>query len=150
MRVSIYKYQDMTDDSQESMYWNGIYTGIKYQCVELARRYYLIKYGLLFDNVRTAKDIVHLHTIYSMESKRYIQWPTYLNEGIPIVGSLLIWDITDEFPKTGHVAIVTKVTQKYVEVIEQNYRTGRREIPIENGKLATKGLLAFKMPPCYT
>jgi len=146
MRVSIYKYQDMTDDSQESMYWNGIYTGIKYQCVELARRYYLIKYDLLFDNVRTAKDIVHLHTIYNMETKRYNQWPTYLNMGLPIVGSLLIWDITEEFPQ-GHVAIVTKVTQKYVEVIEQNYGSGRREIPIENGKLATKGLLAFKSPP---
>ena len=131
------------------MYWNGIYTGIKYQCVELARRYYLIKYGLVFDEVRMAKDIAHLHTIYSMENKRYIQWPTYLNAGLPIVGSLLIWDITKEYPQS-HVAIVTKVTQKYVEVIEQNYGSGRRQIPIENGKLATKGLLAFKMPPYYT
>ena len=139
----------MTNDSQESMYWNGIYTGIKYQCVELARRYYLIKYGLVFDEVRMAKDIAHLHTIYSMENKRYIQWPTYLNAGLPIVGSLLIWDITKEYPQS-HVAIVTKVTQKYVEVIEQNYGSGRRQIPIENGKLATKGLLAFKMPPYYT
>jgi hypothetical protein len=148
MRITLYK-KDITDDSQESMYWNGIYTGIKYQCVELARRYYLIKYGLLFDEVRMAKDIAHLHTIYSMENKRYIQWPTYLNAGLPIVGSLLIWDITKEYPQS-HVAIVTKVTQKYVEVIEQNYGSGRRQIPIENGKLATKGLLAFKMPPCYT
>ena len=148
MRITLYK-RDITDDSQESMYWNGIYTGIKYQCVELARRYYLIKYGLVFDEVRMAKDIAHLHTIYSMENKRYIQWPTYLNAGLPIVGSLLIWDITKEYPQS-HVAIVTKVTQKYVEVIEQNYGSGRRQIPIENGKLATKGLLAFKMPPYYT
>lgn len=128
------------------MYWNGIYTGIKYQCVELARRYYLIKYGLVFDEVRMAKDIAHLHTIYSMENKRYIQWPTYLNVGIPIVGSLLIWDITKEYPQS-HVAIVTKVTQKYVEVIEQNYGSGRRQIPIEGNRVISKGLLAFKMPP---
>ena len=148
MRITLYK-RDITDDSQESMYWNGIYTGIKYQCVELARRYYLIKYGLVFDEVRMAKDIAHLHTIYSMENKRYIQWPTYLNAGLPIVGSLLIWDITKEYPQS-HVAIVTKVTQKYVEVIEQNYGSGRREIPIDNGKLATKGLLGFKFPPYYT
>jgi len=148
MRITLYK-KDITDDSQESMYWNGIYTGIKYQCVELARRYYLIKYGLLFDEVRMAKDIAHLHTIYSMENKRYIQWPTYLNAGLPIVGSLLIWDITKEYPQS-HVAIVTKVTQKYVEVIEQNYGSGRRQIPIENGKIKSHGLLAFKMPPYYT
>lgn len=146
MRVSIYK-KDTTNDSQESMYWNGIYTGIKYQCVELARRYYLIKYGLLFDDVRIAKDIVHLHTIYNTNTKRNNQWPTCLNMGLPVVGSLLIWDVTDEFPKTGHVAIVTKVTQKYVEVIEQNYGPGRRQIPIENGKIKSEGLLAFKMPP---
>jgi len=146
MRVSIYK-KDTTNDSQESMYWNGIYTGIKYQCVELARRYYLIKYGLLFDDVRIAKDIAHLHTIYNMKTKRNNQWPTCLNMGLPVVGSLLIWDITEEYPKTGHVAIVTKVTQKYVEVIEQNYGSGRREIPIENGKIKSEGLLAFKMPP---
>jgi hypothetical protein len=145
MRITLYK-RDITDDSQESMYWNGIYTGIKYQCVELARRYYLIKYGLLFDEVRMAKDIAHLHTIYSMENKRYIQWPTYLNAGLPIVGSLLIWDITKEYPQS-HVAIVTKVTQKYVEVIEQNYGSGRRQIPIEGNRVISKGLLAFKMPP---
>ena len=145
MRITLYK-RDITDDSQESMYWNGIYTGIKYQCVELARRYYLIKYGLVFDEVRMAKDIAHLHTIYSMENKRYIQWPTYLNVGIPIVGSLLIWDITKEYPQS-HVAIVTKVTQKYVEVIEQNYGSGRRQIPIEGNRVISKGLLAFKMPP---
>ena len=130
---------------EEPMYVNGIYTGIKYQCVELARRYYLITYGLLFEEVRGAKDIVHLYTIYSMENKRYIQWPTYLNVGLPNVGSLLIWDITKEYPQ-GHVAIVSKVTQTYVDIIEQNYGPGRRQIPIENGKLATKGLLAFKMP----
>ena len=145
MEITLYK-KDITDDSQESMYWNGIYTGIKYQCVELARRYYLIKYGLVFDEVRMAKDIAHLHTIYSMENKRYIQWPTYLNVGIPIVGSLLIWDITKEYPQS-HVAIVTKVTQKYVEVIEQNYGSGRRQIPIEGNRVISKGLLAFKMPP---
>ena len=146
MEITLYK-KDITDDSHESMYWNGIYTGIKYQCVELARRYYLIKYGLLFDEVRGAKDIVHLHTIYNTDSKRYIQWPTYLNAGLPIVGSLLIWDVSEEYPKTGHVAVVTGVTQKYVEVIEQNYGTGRRRIPIEGNRVISNGLLAFKMPP---
>ena len=145
MEIILYK-KDTTDDSHESMYWNGIYTGIKYQCVELARRFYLIRYGLLFNEVLGAKDIIHLHTIYNMENKRYIQWPTYLNVGLPTIGSLLIWDITKKFPH-GHVSIVTKITQKYVEVIEQNYGSGKRQIPIENGRLAAKDLLAFKMPP---
>lgn len=99
MEITIYRQDKSTTDSQESMYINGIYTGIKYQCVELARRYYLMKYGLLFDEVRGAKEIVHLYTIYNTESKRYIQWPTYLDcYGLPMTGSLLIWDITEDFP----------------------------------------------------
>jgi len=43
MEITIYRQDKSTTDSQESMYINGIYTGIKYQCVELARRYYLMK-----------------------------------------------------------------------------------------------------------
>jgi len=134
-------------ESPESMYWNGIYTGIRYQCVELARRFYLIKYGLLFEEVQGAKEIANIQTIYHIEHKRYVYWPTYMNAGLPVIGSLLIWDATEEFPKTGHIAVVTRVTQKYVEVIEQNYGTGRRRIPIVNGQLKSKGLLAFKFPP---
>lgn len=146
MEITLYKQDSATNNSDEPIYWNGIYTGIKYQCVELARRYYLIKYGLLFEEVRGAKDIMNLQTIYHMENKRYVQWPTYMNTGLPMVGSLLIWDASEQF-SYGHVAIVTGITQKYVEVIEQNYGTGRRQIPIENGNLKSKGLLAFKMPP---
>ena len=146
MEITLYRQDNATTDSQESMYWNGIYTGIKYQCVELARRYYLIKYGLLFEEVRGAKDITNLQTIYHMENKRYVQWPTYSNTGLPVVGSLLLWDATEEF-SYGHVAVVIRVSQSYVEVIEQNYGTGRRQIPIENGQLKSVGLLAFKMPP---
>ena len=146
MEITLYKQDSTTNNSDEPIYWNGIYTGIKYQCVELARRYYLIKYGLLFEEVRGAKDIMNLQTIYHMENKRYVQWPTYSNAGLPMVGSLLIWDASEQF-SYGHVAIVTGIRQKYVEVIEQNYGTGRRQIPIVNGQLATKGLLAFKMSP---
>ena len=145
MDITIYR-NDTPTDSQESMYWNGIYTGIKYQCVELARRVYLINYGLLFEEVRGAKEIAKVQTIYHIENKRYVQWPTYMNVGLPMVGSLLIWDATEEFPKTGHIAIVIRITQKYVDIIEQNYGTGRRRIPIVNGTLKSKGLFAFKFP----
>ena len=146
MDITIYR-NNTPNDSQESMYWNGIYTGIKYQCVELARRVYLINYGLLFEEVRRAKEIANVQTIYHMEHKRYVYWPTYMNIGVPVVGSLLIWDVTEEFPKTGHIAVVIRVTQKYVEVVEQNYGLGRRRIPIVNGNLKSKGLFAFKFPP---
>ena len=146
MEITLYKQDSTTNNSDEPIYWNGIYTGIKYQCVELARRYYLIKYGLLFEEVRGAKEIATLQTIYHMEHKRYVQWPTYSSTGLPMVGSLLLWDASEQF-SYGHVAIVTGIRQKYVEVIEQNYGTGRRQIPIVNGQLATKGLLAFKMSP---
>jgi CHAP domain len=147
MDITVYKREQKMADSEDPMYWNGIYTGIKYQCVELARRYYLIKYGLLFNEVRGAKDILSLNTIFNMESKRYILWPTYLNKGIPPIGSLLIWKPSQLYPASGHVAIVIASNRQYVDIIEQNYGLGQRRIPIENGQLKSEGLLGLKLPP---
>lgn len=30
---------------------NGVFTGIKWQCVELARRYWLVNYGYVFESI---------------------------------------------------------------------------------------------------
>jgi hypothetical protein len=136
-------------NSDQLSYWNGYYTGIKGQCVELARRYYLIKYNLYFKLVENAKDIFYIHTILDLTHDTFLPWKSYSNDSthpLPEVGSLLIWDATGRNAETGHVAVVTRVTKKYVDVIEQNYGDGHSRISIRKGVLISKGLLGWKQP----
>jgi len=134
----------------EPFFYNGIYTGIKYQCVELARRYYLIKYGVLFQNVDIANDIFGLHMLVDFMSGQRLFWNTHLNISTsprPVVGSLLIWAPLGLFEGTGHVAVVVNVSKNYVYIIEQNNGQGRRKLPIRDGVIVSKGLIGWKMPP---
>jgi len=136
------------------MYYNGLYTGIKYQCVELARRYYLIYYGAIIQQVENAKDLFSVHTLRDSLTGRLFFWDGYMNISTsprPVPGSLLIWGPCNEFPVTGHVAVVINVTRNYVYIIEQNYGQGRRRLPIRDGivvcgKEDSKGLMGWKMP----
>jgi len=131
------------------MYYNGLYTGIKYQCVELARRYYLIYYGAIIQQVENAKDLFSVHTLRDFLTGRLFFWDGYMNISTspkPVPGSLLIWGPCNEFPVTGHVAVVINVTRNYVYIIEQNYGQGRRRLPIRDGVVVSQGLMGWKMP----
>ena len=75
-RVMIY-LKDEADrrrngDGDVPQFWRGIYTGIRYQCVELARRYLVIKHDLIFDQVPNAYDIFALRSIYDMRGQRML------------------------------------------------------------------------------
>jgi len=149
-KIIIFRKNPNEPDSLEPVYWYGIYTGIKYQCVELARRYYLAKFGVLFDDVVNARDIFSLHTLKDLQSGRIIFWQGYINISTsppPVEGSLLIWMTGDNFQKSGHVAVVISVTKNYVYIIEQNYGQGKRRLPYRNGIILSDGLLGWKMPP---
>jgi len=117
-------------------YWNGIYTGIQFQCVELARRYLLANYGLLFDGVNNAYEIMGLRTI-QIGSNQHIYWPSHPNKSchLPPPGSLIIWNPKGHYEETGHVAVVVKSTQTYVDIIEQNDGKGFRRLHVRGGKL---------------
>jgi hypothetical protein len=148
MSITLYRQQGGAP-SQEPFFWRGIYTGIKYQCVELARRYYLMHYGLLISDVPNAKDLFPQRTLFNIRTGMPQYWPAELNIGtkLPSPGSLLIWMPTKDFPLSGHVAVVTQVTKNYVYVIEQNYGTGRRRLPVRNGKIVSPGLIGWKDVP---
>ena len=150
MSVTIYRRKPGYREPDEPFFWNGIYTGIKYQCVELARRYYLIKYGALFQNVDSAKDIFSIRTLTSVITGQPIFWETRLNISTsvhPVPGSLLLWGPVDTFAHTGHVAVVVNVTKNYVYIIEQGFGQGKRKLPMRDGIIISKGLLGWKMPP---
>ena len=148
--MSIPIYRRKPGSADEPFFWNGIYTGIKYQCVELARRYYLMKYGVLFENIEYAKDIFGLRTLINIFTGQPVFWETQLNISTsvrPQIGSLLLWAPLDDFAQTGHVAIVVNVSKNYVYIIEQGHGQGKRKLPIRNGIIISKGLIGWKMPP---
>ena len=101
----------------------GTYTGIKWQCVEYARRWLLVNKGVVYGDVDVAADIWGLDSVTRVKDKTAFKMSTYANgdKSIPAVGDLLIY--AKAYLKTGHVAVVSKVDtkSKTVEVIEQNF-----------------------------
>lgn len=105
--------------------WNEVYTGIKWQCVEYARRWLLMNKGAVYGDVDTAADIwKDIHYLTEVKTNKSLPLKSYLNGSrqAPQVGDLLIY--SKEFNNTGHVAVVIDVDYEnaLVEVGEQNFR----------------------------
>ena len=102
---------------------DGTYTGIKWQCVEYARRWLLVNKGVVYGDVDIAADIWGLDYVTRVKDERKFKMSAYPNgnENLPKVGDLLIY--AKAYLKTGHVAVISKVdpASKTVQVIEQNY-----------------------------
>ena len=124
--VSIYSNNDYStndnnnnlnnNNNSNSNYYNGIYTGIKWQCVEFARRYLIVTHGITFSDVTSAFQIPDAK-FTTLDGKQNIEVRNNLQ-----VGSLIVW------PKNymansvdGHVAVVSSITPTGITVVEQNY-----------------------------
>jgi len=108
--------------------WEGTYTGIRWQCVEMARRWLIARRGLTFGDVNLAVDIWdHIDHYSDVETGETFPVESILNgaERPPAVGNLLIY--AKALEGTGHVAVVTDLalapgeTSGSIEVAEQNY-----------------------------
>lgn len=101
----------------------GTYTGIKWQCVEFARRWLLQKQGVIYGDVDTAADIWKLTTITNVADNKPLPFHSYPNGAMisPQVGDLLIY--AKEFLGTGHVAVIIGLdkTAGLIKVAEQNF-----------------------------
>jgi glutathionylspermidine amidase/synthetase len=105
--------------------WRGHVTGVKYQCVELARRYLLIRNGVLLPSVRNAADIFGLRSVRRLSDGARLRMTAHANGSSgapPVEGALLVWAPEGAFAGTGHVAVVVAVDLQRgtVDVIEQN------------------------------
>ena len=102
---------------------DGTYTGIKWQCVEYARRWLLVNKGVVYGDVDIAADIWGLNFVTRIKDKAKLKMLTYTNgnEKMPEVGDLLVY--AQAYLKTGHVAVISKVDSQShtVQVIEQNF-----------------------------
>ncbi|MGX7668741.1 CHAP domain-containing protein [Flavobacterium pedocola] len=123
---------------------DGYNLGLKYQCVEFVKRYYYEHLNhKMPDSYGHAKNFFDPTVADGQQNKKrdLIQ---YTNPGHtkPEADDLLIFDGT-LLNKYGHVAIISKVTDSEIEIIQQNpgpFSKSRENYPLEhnNGKWEIK------------
>lgn len=100
---------------------DGYNLGLKYQCVEFIKRYYYEYYNhKMPDSYGHAKDFfVHSISDGGYNKKRNLY--QYKNGGAtkPKVGDILVFGPAS-FNEYGHVAIISKVTNKSLTIVQQN------------------------------
>ncbi|TPW18350.1 MAG: glutathionylspermidine amidase/synthetase [Halothiobacillaceae bacterium] len=106
----------------------GTYTGIRWQCVEYARRWLLKNHGVVYGDVDVAADLwSKIDHVTRVTDQAVFPLTTHANgnELPPKKGDLLIY--TREYLGTGHVAVVTEVdlTHGTLAVAEQNFLNRR-------------------------
>lgn len=105
----------------------GTYTGIKWQCVEFARRWLLNQTGTVYGDVDTAADIWKLNTVTRISNSTPLPFDSYPNGAttVPQVGDLLIY--AKEYLNTGHVAVITQVDKPsgVLKIAEQNFSNAK-------------------------
>ncbi|MFC4634398.1 CHAP domain-containing protein [Dokdonia ponticola] len=100
---------------------DGYNIGLKYQCVEFVKRYYYEALDhKMPDSYGHAKDFF-LPSIKDamINTQRNLRQYTNPSTSKPEVDDLVVYSGT-LFNKYGHVSIISKVTEKEVEIIQQN------------------------------
>ncbi|WP_259367337.1 CHAP domain-containing protein [Cellulophaga baltica] len=100
---------------------DGYNLGLKYQCVEFVKRYYYQALNhKMPDSYGNAKDFFS-KTLDDggLNIKRNLNQFTNPSSSKPKVNDLVVYSGT-LFNKYGHVAIISKVTEREVEIIQQN------------------------------
>lgn len=105
-------------------YVDGVYTGYKWQCVEFARRWLLHQRGYVFEDVPMAYDIFRLDSVLVPATGERLPLRAFANGARrrPQPGCMMVWGEGGPFEQTGHVAIVTAITETHVRIAEQNYQ----------------------------
>lgn len=139
-------------------YTHGVFTGIKWQCVEFVRRWLVLVAGVTFDSVESASSFWKDIHVYRKVRSRV---PEYLNltqrdarsNDLPGYGDVLVWmRVPDGHLQFGHMAVVVGVDATSVQIAEQNWdnrpwegRTFSRSIPIgQDGTLDELYLMGWK------
>lgn len=103
-------------------YINDIFSGLKYECVEYARRWLISVKNLTFPALPCASDIWHLNQVSDIYSENSVKLLRIQNGAKcpPEPGDLLIYAKNPTAPY-GHVAVVVSVGKDYIKIAEQNW-----------------------------
>jgi len=110
---------------------DGYNLGLKYQCVEFVKRYYYEELNhKMPDTYGHAKDFFNSH-IKDGEINKQRNLKQFKNpsKSKPKINDLVIYSGTT-INKYGHVAIISKVTENDIEIIQQNpgpFRSSREK-----------------------
>lgn len=140
--------EEYADDSAMRSYIHGEYMGYKWQCVEFARRFLYINYGLVFTDVGMAYEIFSLRFLRQVVNDKILPFYAFANGSrqTPTAGALLIWQKGGEFQDTGHVAVITQIEGNKVKIAEQNVTFA----PLPLGQQWTRELTLHVKDGCYT
>ena len=119
--VYVYYNNSVGNVSGRNTTSDGYNLGLKYQCVEFVKRYYYEHLDhRMPDSYGHAKDffVKGLADGKLVKHRNLIQY-TNPSTSKPKVNDLLVYDATT-FNKYGHVAIISKVTDNKIEIIQQN------------------------------
>jgi len=117
-------YSNTSDEffSIERHFLHGVFTGIKWQCVEYARRWLLIRKSCIFRNIGCAGDIWdQLKSVERVTDGKHFPLKCIPN-GSPIkpkIDTFLIYCRSEEQP-VGHIAVICDVGPDYIRIAEQN------------------------------
>lgn len=119
--VYVYYNNSVGNVSGRNTTADGYNLGLKYQCVEFVKRYYFEHLDhKMPDSYGHAKDFfVKGHADGKLVKHRNLVQYTNPSASMPKVNDLLVYDGTT-FNKYGHVAIISKVTDNELEIIQQN------------------------------
>lgn len=107
---------------------DGYNLGLKYQCVEFIKRYYYYHYNHKMPNAfGNAKDYFddNLGDVGFNEKRGLYQYRN-VRKSSPKAGDIIVYGPYNGNPY-GHLAIVAKVEQEHLEIIQQNWGTETRK-----------------------
>lgn len=99
-----------------------IFSGMKWQCVEYARRWLIENKHKTFSDVEYAYHIWNLKYAEDIDTKKKVPLLKFKNRHSttrPQIGDLLIY--SNKLAVTGHVAVIVGIDNNSVTIAEQNY-----------------------------
>ena len=155
--ISIYKNTAAHDRRATRKTYRGVFTGLKHQCVELARRWCVRAYGTTFRDVDIAADMMRLRSGTCTACGRPVRIAGEVDAVDAVAtaepGDLLIWKAGRPGPyrATGHVAVVVHAGAGAgagagnIIVAEQNgaTRSGLRRVSLSDAR--TRHALAGRL-----
>lgn len=141
--------RDYDDDAAFRSYIDDEYMGHKWQCVEFARRFLFLNYGVVFTDVGMAWEIFSLRFLREVVNDNILPLQAFPNGSprAPVAGALLIWQKGGEFKDTGHVAVVTQLLETK-SVLPNRTCSIRRCLPDSSGPANWKWWLKTVVTPC--
>lgn len=107
-----------------------LFTGMKWQCVEYARRWLIENRGVTFGDVEYAYhiwDLPFAEVISTGKQTAVLRFENKKTKEAPKVGDLLINSVN--LAITGHVSVVVSVESDSITIAEQNYFNRPWETP---------------------